>query len=94
MPLKGDAIIKEKNDIRYLINFHPSSRKSKNLHFDGLVLSKAYKFSKKKYGRFMSHDTEEWSKEKLIYEKYAFLCDAIYLKHSAEGTLEWSSFYS
>ena len=59
MPLKGDAITKEKNDIRYLINFHPCSRKSKNLHFDGLVLSKAYKFSIKKYGRVMSHDTEE-----------------------------------
>ena len=28
---------------RNLINFHASSRKSENLHFDGLVLSKAYK---------------------------------------------------
>ena len=49
MTLKGDAIFKEKltgglkNDIRNLVNFHASSRKSKNLHFDGLVLSKAYK---------------------------------------------------
>ena len=49
MTLKGDAIFKEKltgglkNDIRNLINFHTSSRKSENLHFDGLVLSKAYK---------------------------------------------------
>ena len=49
MTLKGDAIFKEKltgglkNDIRNLINFHASSRKSENLHFDGLVLSKAYK---------------------------------------------------
>ena len=49
MTLKGDAIFKEKltgglkNDIRNLINFHRSSRKSENLHFDGLVLSKAYK---------------------------------------------------
>ena len=47
--LKADAIFKEKltgglkNDIRNLINFHASSRKSENLHFDGLVLSKAYK---------------------------------------------------
>ena len=32
-----------KNDIRNLVNFHASSRKSENLHFDGLVLSKAYK---------------------------------------------------
>ena len=49
MTLKCDAIFKEeltgglKNDIRNLINFHASSPKSKNLHFDGLVLSKAYK---------------------------------------------------
>ena len=31
------------NDIRNLISFHASSRKSGNLHFDGLPLSKAYK---------------------------------------------------
>ena len=49
MTLKGDAIFKGtltgglKKDIRNLINFHTSSRKSGNLHFDGLVLSKAYK---------------------------------------------------
>ena len=49
MTLKGDAIFKEKvtgglkNDIRNLINFHASSCKSENLHFDGLFLSKAYK---------------------------------------------------
>ena len=47
--LKGDIIFKEtltgglKNDIRNLVNFHASSHKSENLHFDGLVLSKAYK---------------------------------------------------
>ena len=49
MTLKGDAIFKEKltgglkNDIRNLLNFLASSRKSENLRFDGLVLSKAYK---------------------------------------------------
>ena len=49
MTLKGDAILKEKltcglkNDIRNLINFHVSSRKSENLHFDGVVLFKTYK---------------------------------------------------
>ena len=49
MTLKGDATFKEKltsglkNDIRKLVNnFHASSRKSENLHFDGLVLFKAY----------------------------------------------------
>ena len=49
MTLKGDVIFKEqltggmKNDIRNLVNFYVISRKSENLHFDGLVLSKAYK---------------------------------------------------
>ena len=43
MILKSDVIVKKeltsglKNDIRNLINFHGSSRKSENLHFDGLV---------------------------------------------------------
>ena len=49
MTLKGDSIFKEKltgglkNDIRNLVNFHARSRKCKNLHLDGLVLSKTYK---------------------------------------------------
>ena len=49
MTLKGEAIFKEKltgglkTDLRNLVNFHASSRKSENLHFDGLILSKAYK---------------------------------------------------
>ena len=65
MTLKGDAKFKGKltrslkNDIRNLVNFHRSSRKSKNLHFDGILLSKAYKVLDEKYRRLMSHDTEE-----------------------------------
>ena len=49
MTLKSDAQFKGKltrglkNDIKNLVNFHASSRKSENLHFDGIVLSKAYK---------------------------------------------------
>ena len=49
MTLKHDARFKVKltrglkNDIRNLVNFHASSRKSENLHFDELILSKAYK---------------------------------------------------
>ena len=49
MTLKGDAKFKEKltrglkNDIRNSVNFHASSLKSDNLHFDGFLLSKAYK---------------------------------------------------
>ena len=49
MTLKSDAIFREnltaglKNDIRNLVNFHVSRLKSKNLHFHGLILSKACK---------------------------------------------------
>ena len=49
MTLKGDAKFKGKrtcslkNDIRNLVNFHASSSKSENLHFDAFLLPKAYK---------------------------------------------------
>ena len=49
MTLKGDAKFKGKltcglkNDIRNLVNFHVSCRKSENLHFDQILLSKTYK---------------------------------------------------
>ena len=51
-----------KNDRRNLDNFHTSSQKSENLHFDGLLLPKAYKVLDKKVQKSMSHDTEEWCK--------------------------------
>ena len=49
MTLKGDARLKGKltcglkNNIRNLVNFRATSRKSKNLHFDRILLLKAYK---------------------------------------------------
>ena len=49
MTLKGDAKFKRKltcglkNDIKNLVNFHESSRKSENSHFDWMLLSKACK---------------------------------------------------
>ena len=49
MTLKDDTKFKGKRtrglkiDIRNLVNFHASSQKYGNLHFDELVLSKAYK---------------------------------------------------
>ena len=49
MTLKVDAKFKEKltcgskNNIRGLVNFHASGEKSKNLPFDLILLSKAYK---------------------------------------------------
>ena len=47
MTLKEGAKFKEKltgslkNNIRNLVNFHASSRKPEDLHFDGLLLSEA-----------------------------------------------------
>ena len=65
MTLKCDAIFNEnlagglKNDIRNLINFHASRRKSENLHFDELVLYKTYKILDVKVEKsyVSSHDT-------------------------------------
>ena len=54
MALKRDAKFEEKltlvskNNIKNLVNFHASSGKSENLHFDVLILSLAYKVSAKK----------------------------------------------
>ena len=54
MTLKSDAKFKRKlicglkNDIKNLVNFHASSRKSENLHYDRILLFKSYKFLDKK----------------------------------------------
>ena len=65
MTLKGDAKFKGKltcglkNDLRNSVNFHSSSRKSGNLHFDVLFLSKTCKDLDEKVKRVMPYDTEE-----------------------------------
>ena len=41
--IKGKLARGLKNNTRNLVNFHVSSRKSENLHFDGFLVSKAYK---------------------------------------------------
>ena len=57
MTLKGDVKPKGKLtrglkiDIRNLDNFHASSRKSENLHFNGLIMSKACKVLDEKVQR-------------------------------------------
>ena len=51
MALKSDAKVEEKltlgskNDMRNLVNFNVSSGKSRNLHFDVLLLPLAHKVS-------------------------------------------------
>ena len=78
MTLKGDAILKEnltgglKNDIRNLINFYTSSRKSENLHFDGLACPKYINLDEKLQKSYVSRHWKVIHKEKLILEKYAF----------------------
>ena len=55
MTLKKDPNFEEKltfclkNDMMNLVNFTPSSRKSENLHFDGLLLWKVCNVWAKKY---------------------------------------------
>ena len=67
MTLKGIAKYKGKltcglkNNIKNLVNFHASSQKSENLHFDVLLLSKVYKVLDRKVW-VMSYNTEEWYK--------------------------------
>ena len=46
--LKKKLTLDSKTDMRNLVNFNLSSGKSKNLHFDVLLLSIAYKVSAKK----------------------------------------------
>ena len=54
MKLKSDATFKGnltrglKNDIRNSVNFHASSQKSENLHFDWILLTKVCKDLDKK----------------------------------------------
>ena len=61
MTLKSDAKFRGKltcglkNDIMNLANFHASRRKSENLHFDRILLSKAYS----RWKRFRWKNTEE-----------------------------------
>ena len=70
MTLKVDANFKGKlrrglkNNIRNLVNFQASSWKSENLHFDQILLSKAWKILVKKHRRVMFPGTEKWCKVK------------------------------
>ena len=41
--VKGKLTHGMKNNIKNLVNFHASSRKSKNVYFDELLLFKAYR---------------------------------------------------
>ena len=52
---KGKLTCSLKNDIRTLVNFYASSRKSENVHLDRILLSKAYKdLDEKVQNRYVS----------------------------------------
>ena len=81
MKLKGDAKFKGKltlglkNDIRNLVNFHASSRKSENLHFDGLLLSKAYKvLDEKVQNRYVLRNLVNFNASSGKSENFALWC--------------------
>ena len=75
MTLKGDAkfegklTLGSKNDMMDLVNFTASSGKSKNLHFDLLLFSIAYKVSVKKAQKnsIMALKSDSNFKEKLTF---------------------------
>ena len=94
MTLKGDAVFKEKlthglkNDIRNLINFHASSRKSESWHYDGLLFSKAYKVLDDTVSLQCLMTLKNYPKKSSFLRNINFLCDVIDLKQSVEGTLK------
>ena len=68
MALKSDAKIKEKltcgfkYDMRNLVNFHPTTQKSKNFTSMGYFCPKYMRFELKKYRGVIFHDTQQWCK--------------------------------
>ena len=77
-----------KNNITNLVSFNVSSRESQNLHFDGLILFKAYKVLDEKLQK--SYVSKHWrviQRKTSSWETFIF-CDAVDLKQSVEGTLK------
>ena len=68
MTLKSDAKFKEKltsgfkYDMRNLVNFHPTTQKSKNFISMGYFCPKYMRFELEKYRGVIFHDTEQWCK--------------------------------
>ena len=62
---KGKLTCGLKNDIKNFVNFHASRRKSENLHFDWILLSKAYKDLDGKILCFMTLKSDAKFEEKL-----------------------------
>ena len=101
--LKGDAKFKGKltcdlkNDITNLANFYASSRKPEKLHFDWILLSKAYKDLSEKiqncvlwHWRVMQSLKKNW----LLVPKKSWGISWIFsqLPKSTKSSLIWASF--
>ena len=80
MTLKNDAkyeeklILGSKNDMKNLVNFNGNSGKSENLHFDGLLLSIAYKLLAKKVQKSYLSWQKEWMKSHPNFEEKLIFC--------------------
>ena len=65
MTLKSEALFEEKlalgskKDMRNLVNFHPTTQKSKNFTLIGSFCPKYLRFELKKYRGVIFHDTEQ-----------------------------------
>ena len=68
MTLKSDAKFKEKltcgfkYDMKDLVNFHPTTQKSKSFTSMGYFCRKYIRFELKKYRGVIFHNTEQWCK--------------------------------
>ena len=64
MTMKSDAKFEEKltlgfkNDMKNLVNFHPTTQKSKNFTLMGYFCPKNMRFELKQYKGVIFHDTE------------------------------------
>ena len=59
---KENLICGFKYDMRNLVNFHPTTQKSKNFTSMGYFCPNYMRFELKKYRRVIFHDTEQWCK--------------------------------
>ena len=93
MTLTGATIFQEKltgglkNDTRNLVSFHVNRCKTENLLFDELVFFKAYKVLEEKVQKSLMTLKSDPKKSSFLRNMH-FVCDAIDLKQSVEGTLK------
>ena len=60
--VEGKLTLGSKNNMRNLVNFHPTTQKSKNFSSMSYFCPKYLRFELKKYNGVIFHDTEQWHK--------------------------------